>query len=163
MRVFKLTTLAVLLMGVSGFWWGKYQSEAEARIACESWRDKNKAAVISRMNVSPPVRVYAARMEYEKSLREINSSDRPENSSSSGYIGGPGTITKELVRQYAKEAYISGQYSEAREFDIRKKEFDKKADMIGYFSCRQEESTRQFLGVKGKSGQPSTIVKHFRY
>jgi len=155
----KRLSFLALIVALSGC---NYQSEEEARNACENWKQRSRSIVESKMDESPPVREEDSAKEYERDLREINASDRPETKYSRGDWN-RWVISKQALRQFAKEAYEARKRIKSMEFDSRQKEFDKKADKIGYFYCRREESTRQYLGYKGKSGQQEKIVKHFRY
>lgn len=132
-----------------------YPSEAQAREACSEWMNRNKQAVIAKMNEKPPIHDDSdIEREYEQDIASINR--RSEST-------GSGQLSKKHLKEFAKDAYEASKSSSIWEFSKRQKAFDKKAAKIGYFYCSQEGSTRQFLGYKGKSGGEEQIVKHFRY
>lgn len=151
MKSLKLLASVVLLMGVSGFWWGKFPSKNEAISACEEWEKKGKVITYEREMTIGNAMIEFSRKNPEPSLivgRNLTEEDIKHNQTKTKWLD-------DFDRYYATKPTIT--------YKVRARE------------CRVENETKQVLGFENKSISSGTwkhgddregkgeVVKRFRY
>ena len=166
-----LPLILLLTSGVSGFWWGKYPSMAEAESRCKEWEAKGRLLSYQRLLNSREIKIQFKK-QYRKPIDK-----RPANTKKTNikqnipnlnalYSGSPPSLDPSLF-DYDDEARALNAYQLANK--------DKTWDKINARSCKLEHETKQYLGYennsikngtyKDESGMRSMqkVVKHFRF